>query len=677
MVLLAALDSNARADVSCQAAPEVQSALAALQADETLSWSARGDRLKELLAKHPDDLFINQEYDDLLSDELLDYAGALDRVRKLEEAHPDSRWTFLRARLVSYASATEATALLDGLVTKDPAFARSHLLLARLHAKAKEMKKSAEELERFFSACPDSLDGYVDLMRLHDPRSSTIHTAQLRRTLSARGDLPALAAYSTLWKLEFQAAPLSRHAALRAQVAGDLQRIRAAAPEPSAQILSLLGEGYQVSGDSDGKKWIAEQRKTRSPDRHAFFEELMSWMQTHPYPDKGDKSQRDAYKKTLFAAAGEWVKRWPREAMALSQELSAAPRDLPAADIKALGARLLAAHGDSLTVAAEYANRRIDVEQVPAMVLSAVAHHNRELANYSAQPLRFAQQIKMMKEDEGYTRSLVRSTLATAYWRLADSAKLREAVAQLKQAIEVPLAADAKSFERRQRKSDEAAYWQARAHVETLEHRKADALAFLMHARTVNPDDDDDDSPIVEARSLWKEMGGSDDAWTLMAARDEAKKPPEKTTESDWEKKNLALPPFALSDLHGRVWKSSELKGKSLVLVTWATWCVPCKRELPRVEQLFKSTKRRKDLVVLSLNVDDEVGLVQPFVADAKYTFPVLLSSDYARELRSNGIPLTWIADGKSIIRLERLGYDDADASWAQDTLAAAAKLAR
>ena len=40
-----------------------------------------------------------------------------------------------------------------------------------------------------------------------------------------------------------------------------------------------------------------------------------------------------------------------------------------------------------------------------------------------------------------------------------------------------------------------------------------------------NPDDDDDDSPLAEARSLWKEMGGSDDAWTLMSARDEAKKP--------------------------------------------------------------------------------------------------------------------------------------------------------
>src|SRR5262249_41694597 len=142
--------------------PAVQSALAALRAEDALTAKERENKLKELLVKHPDDLFVHEAYSDLISGPLLDYAGALDRYRKLEEAHPtDPRWTFLRARLIYYAKPADAMPLADGLVAKHPPFARAHLFLAQVHSSAKEPKKTKEALDRFFQACPDSIDWYA------------------------------------------------------------------------------------------------------------------------------------------------------------------------------------------------------------------------------------------------------------------------------------------------------------------------------------------------------------------------------------------------------------------------------------------------------------------------------------------------------------------------------------
>jgi len=678
----------AHAESTCEASPAVQSVLAALSADDLLAPQEREKLLKELLVKHPDDLFVHEAYSDHLSGPLLDYAGALERYRKLEEAQPaQSNWTFLRARLVSYAKRVDAISLLDSIVASDPAFARAHLFLAEQHHAAKEAKKAKEELDLFFHLCPDSVEGYGLLLRLPGDRVLAPYASRLRQTLLSRQDPAAFAAYSTLWKLEFQATPVARHPPLRKRVAADVGRIRAAVPEPDARLLSVLEEGYKLSEDADGQKWVSAQRTdARGTDRHAFFEEYMSWQRTHPYPAKADAALGDAYKKALFDASGEWVKRLPREAMAWTLRLSSAPRDLPVEEVKAICDKILAI-GDSMAavrVASIYAERKINLDRVPAMVTQGLENRERELANMRAQPERFGPALKMMESDSGF-RFGMWSTLATAYFHLGDAARLGEAVEQMKHALDAPPATTVQDSSlgmttaqlQRMRNSRESRYWRARANLARLGNHKADAVGYLLRARSPEGTDDGEDSPTDEARRLWKELGGSDDGWVVLAAREQPKTSLETATESEWTNKEVPLPPFALSDLRGRVWKSSELKGKALILVTWATWCAPCKQELPYVEKLYQRTKKRKDLAILSLNVDEEVGLVQPFVAETKYSFPILLASDYSRALGPRGIPQLWIADAKGIIRLERIGFDHRRTTWVDDTLAAAEKIAQ
>ena len=687
--LLVAMTGSApaRGESSCEPSPAVQSALAELRADDALSAKQREDKLQELLVKHPDDLFVHEAYSDLISGSLLDYAGALDRYRKLEEEHPsDPRWTFLRARLISYATPADAIAVLDALSARDPPLARARLFLAQMHSSAKEPKKTKEALDRFFQACPDSIEGYGLLLRLSDHRLVAPYAARLRQTLSARQDFTATAgAYSTLWKLEFQA-PVERHPALRKGVAGDLQSMRDAVPEPNGGLLKVFEEGYKLTGDADGQKWVQHQRSLHAAtDRHAFFEEMMSWQEKHMRPPKSGNKDGDGNGRAFFEESKELSKRWPREPMAWAQQLIYAPRDLTVEELKAIGNKVLELgerYPDQLLfgsnlVAKTYLDRNIDVEHIPAILNRALEYHERELANMRAQPERFGQSLKAKSQSDASLLAPIWSTLATAYFRLGDAAKLRDTLPKMKQALNAPLPATAPpEFQRRMRSSHESAYWRAQANLATLENRKVDALSFLLRARSPDRKDDESDPASVEARALWKELGGNDEGWSALTAREESKKPVENTVESQWINKDQPLPSFALSDLRGRSWKSSELKGRALILVTWATWCSPCKLELPYVEKLYQRTKKRKDIAVISLNVDEEVGLVQPFLSENKYNFPVLLASDYARDFSSRGIPMLWITDAKGVVRLERVGFSPSRTNWAEDTLSAAEKLA-
>ena len=67
------------------------------------------------------------------------------------------------------------------------------------------------------------------------------------------------------------------------------------------------------------------------------------------------------------------------------------------------------------------------------------------------------------------------------------------------------------------------------------------------------------------------------------------------------------------------------------VRTVWATWCGPCRDELPSVQKLYDLVKNRSDIQVITFNADQDPGLVEPFLAANHFSFPVLMSAlDYA-----------------------------------------------
>lgn len=102
---------------------------------------------------------------------------------------------------------------------------------------------------------------------------------------------------------------------------------------------------------------------------------------------------------------------------------------------------------------------------------------------------------------------------------------------------------------------------------------------------------------------------------------------------------------FTLTDLQGKAWTLKDLRGKVVLVNFWATWCPPCRKEMPDLEAL---SKRFADqgFVILALS-DEEADKVKPFIAAQKITYPILLDPDSKvhKEFQVEGIPKSFVYD--------------------------------
>jgi peroxiredoxin len=119
--------------------------------------------------------------------------------------------------------------------------------------------------------------------------------------------------------------------------------------------------------------------------------------------------------------------------------------------------------------------------------------------------------------------------------------------------------------------------------------------------------------------------------------------------EADDERRQQA--DFTLTDLQGKSWTLKDLRGKVVLVNFWATWCPPCRKEMPDLDALYERF-RDQGLVVLAIS-DEDAGKVKPFVAERKISYPILL--DPGRRVNNllavQGIPksLVYDRDGKLV----------------------------
>lgn len=120
---------------------------------------------------------------------------------------------------------------------------------------------------------------------------------------------------------------------------------------------------------------------------------------------------------------------------------------------------------------------------------------------------------------------------------------------------------------------------------------------------------------------------------------------------------------FALKNLEGKVVKLSDLRGKVVVLDFWATWCGPCKASFPYLQQVYNKYKDNPKVVILALNTWENVSgkeredLVKKFMADNKYTFPVLYDEGFVEKYGVDGIPTKFVIDKKGMIQFKTIGF--------------------
>jgi peroxiredoxin len=128
-----------------------------------------------------------------------------------------------------------------------------------------------------------------------------------------------------------------------------------------------------------------------------------------------------------------------------------------------------------------------------------------------------------------------------------------------------------------------------------------------------------------------------------------------------------AAPDFVLPDMNGQVVRLSQLKGKVVLLNIWATWCPPCRKEMPTMQTLYKKMQSA-DFVMLAVSQDvDGKSTVLPYAREGGLTFPMLLDvqGEVGKEYGVTGYPETFIIDRQGTIVHHHIGYND----WSQPSV--------
>ena len=113
-------------------------------------------------------------------------------------------------------------------------------------------------------------------------------------------------------------------------------------------------------------------------------------------------------------------------------------------------------------------------------------------------------------------------------------------------------------------------------------------------------------------------------------------------------------PDFETEYLNGEKFKLSELKGKPIVLNFWATWCPPCRREMPLLQKLHDEGK----IIVVGVNLQEDKKTINEFIEKLNITFPIVLDKDKSIEARYNVLlkPTTYFIDKNGIILDKKYG---------------------
>lgn len=556
---------------------------------------------------------------------------------------------------------------------RTPGFGWPHQMLAQIYDSGRfaDRTKLNSELDAYFRACPGSGDemAHWRLAKSGNAELQRKVAAGLRAALVGETtDKTALRAYAALWGLEFRITPPSDHGELRETIKKDVVRLMGLNVKPDADWLDFMKNALKQAGDTAGVAAMEKRILTEFPaSQKAYFIVGRRWNDENPEPDdpKNQAAWRD-WTLRLRAAIREWKARFTEVGYLSRNEFDsyASDQEAPKAEtLRAIDAYLEYSERDvpfpwaSIHVAQTLKDRGWQLDRAVDLYRKAIPMLELEMKLQTADDTRPAERI----ESAGESWNSEKRGLASGLAKAARLAGTPEKGVVWRELVE---GAPPKKANRL------STYWHARAQLAWLEGRRTDALAYMqsaMHTR-MEPDSwyrgQPNDQVAREARTLWKEMGGTETAWAIWS------KPPvaraAEATESRWETPTKPLPAFELAGLDGKTWQLKQFEGKSVLINIWATWCGPCQAELPAVEKLYQQTKDSAEIQVITFNIDEELGLVEPFMKGKGYTFPVLPAMSLVHGLLDGNvaIPQNWLVNAKGEWVQSQIGYDRSEADW-------------
>ena len=534
---------------------------------------------------------------------------------------------------------------LERTLESDPSLAWVRLPLARMYLKAdpKDEARAVDHLKLYIQACPYNLEPYAELTAIGDREFAAEAARRLRRLLPDRTGPEAIALYPTLWQTELRVASGADQDEAHWRISEDLARLKRLDPTNDRGLETVLREGARLLGDAQPKMPSAAGR---------FARELQAWRTQHSRPT--DPAAQKKYAEALLQASGEWIGKYPGEFIPLHERFVALDMlDAPNSEIEAAGDTLIRKEDSRATVSGT--SVRVHVGEV-------WLRHGIRLADI---PGIVEKGLERSDQNRSDSRMFGWGILAEAYLKTGQPNQAREVLGRMRVRLEANRGSRPPAFA-----SWLAQYYTCMAQLAEKENNKLDQLTYLERALATHQLNA---AQAEKAHALWKELGGSAEGWKVFSEPPETGRGgmPVRLPTASRAETGKPLPDFELKDLEGRTWTVARFQGRMTLVNLWATWCAPCLKELPYVQKLYDRIKDRAGMQVVTFNVDEDEGVVQPFLRKNGYSFPVLPAREYIKALLPTlSIPRTWILDPSGIMREESVGFGGSGSEWVERALA-------
>ena len=382
-----------------------------------------------------------------------------------------------------------------------------------------------EHLLAYRQACPSDTRAYTMAAPTGDTEFLKETAAALRPVLEKRTDADALAAYPTLWNMEFKLVPLSRQDEVRDRVRTDVARLRTM--DQSAKLAPTLLQGYKMLGDNEGIQW-AEKNLPPVPGRSPAIEAIDKWQRANQPKFGGDYEK---YHAKLLVQAEEWIRRWPDDPYPRYQKFFALYRQRDAPLEKATEAaeewlRVYEAHpGSNFTpydmVAAFYARHNMRYDELPVLLEKYLKSVGEPPPSSLSDRYPPNTEASMMAN---FSRWSTWNGAAGIYLKIKQYDQTRDLLAKLETWLrENRPAPDASYSQISGYRSQEVQFWTNKAGLAEAEDHKLDALMFRRNAHLLNPfpvAPGGHDFTVDPVKDLWRELdGGTDEGFEAFLHR--------------------------------------------------------------------------------------------------------------------------------------------------------------